>query len=190
MRKILATLAVVMIAAFAFAAPAAAQDEGDEEGPVIGSITVTPPAVPAAGEYEVTANGAGYIPDTTILVGTCTIPGDPLVLGVATLEQVSEGLGSMGITDCDLATASTVFVESDGTWELEKTVTVGDNFAFTAAAIDQSQQGATWLPVGDPALLATLAVTGVESWGLALIGIGMLALGAAALAGSRRFNIA
>lgn len=180
MRKLLATLSILFAIGLMLAAPAGAQ--------TVGTVETDPPLVPAAGEYEITANGSGYIGGTDVLVGSCTAPGDALVFGVSTLEEISATLGSIDpLADCDLAGAQTVTVADDGTWSLTGTFTVGDNFSFTAGTLDQSQVGATWVPIGDPALLA---VTGADTWALMLVAVGMLALGAGALYGSRRFALA
>ena len=180
MRKILASLSILFALGLVLVAPAGAQ--------TVGTIATDPPLVPAAGEYEITANGSGYIGGTDILVGSCTAPGDALVFGVSTVEEITATLqGIDPLADCDLAGAQTVTVSDDGTWSLTGTFTVGDNFSFTAGTLDQSQAGATWVPIGDPALLA---VTGVDSWAIALIGMGLMAVGAVALYGSRRFELA
>ncbi len=182
MRKLLATLSVLFVATLMLAAPAGAQ--------TIGTITTDPPIVPEAGEYEITANGSGYIGGTDILVGSCTAPGDALVFGVSTTDEITATLQAINpLADCDVANAQTVTVADDGTWTLTGTFTVGDNFSFTAGTLDQSQAGATWIPIGDPAA-AALAVTGVDSWTITLFGIGLVALGAGALYGSRRFELA
>lgn len=194
MRKLLAILSVLFTAALVLTAPVGAQTATEDT--VIGSITADPPVVAEAGEYEITGTGSGFIPDSEILFSTCTAPGDTLVLGEVTLEDVSAALGSIdALANCDLANAQAVAVDSDGNWTASGTFTIGDNFALTAGALDGSQAGSTWVPIGDAALLATLAppdlaVTGVDSWAITLFGIGLVALGAGALYGSRRFELA
>lgn len=179
MRKLLAILSIVFAVGL-LAAPAGAQTTG--------TITTDPPVVPEAGEYEITANGSGYIGGTDILVGSCTAPGDALVFGQSTTDEITATLQAINpLEDCDLAGAQTVTVNDDGTWTLTGTYTVGDNFSFTAGTLDQSQVGATWVPIGDPAVLA---VTGADTWAITLVGIGLLALGAGLLFGSRRFELA
>ena len=188
MRKLLATLSVLFAVVLVLAAPAGAQDET-----VIGSVEVNPPLVPEAGTYDLEVTGTGFIPDTDVVVGTCTAPGDTLVFGESSTEEitaaVSETLTGF-TTNCDLANLVTASVDSSGNVTATFSgATVGDNLIVGVGALDQSQGGGTWVPIGDPAA-AQLAVTGVDSWTVTLFGIGLLALGAGALYGSRRFELA
>lgn len=199
MKKLLSIAAAMLMATLLFAAPAGAQDE-----PVIGTVEADPATVPEAGEYEVTANGSGYIPDTSVLLGACKAPGDTLVPGESTDEEISAAAQEIDpIIHCDVGGATSVDVDSDGNFSETVTVTIGDNFFFTAGALDGSQQGATWIPVvgaaggdddgddddGDGDDDGELAVTGVDSFSLALFGLATLGLGAGALMASRRYDL-
>ncbi len=187
MRKLLATLSVLFAVGFVFAAPASAQD------PVIGSITADPPIVPEAGTYDITANGTDFIPNSDILLSKCVAPGDALVFGEASTEDITAALGAAAadiLGNCDVANAVPVTTDDNGAFSATfEGAEVGDNFIIAAGTLDGSQQGGTWVPIGDPAA-AELAVTGVDSWTITLFGIGLLALGAGALYGSRRFELA
>lgn len=179
MKKIFAITAAAMIVLLAVAAPASAQD------PVIGTVEASPATVDAAGEHELTASGSGYIPDTTILLGSCKAPGDTLVPGVSTPDEIAAAAQSIDpLVNCDVGTAVSIDVDSDGNFTETVTVTVGDNFFFSAGAIDGSQIGAVWIPIVDPA--AQLAVTGVSSWVYAFAGLTAIMIGFAAVATGRR----
>ncbi len=183
MKKLLTMLAAIVMVA-AFAAPAGAQDT------VTGTVEADPATVPAAGEHTLTANGSGFIPDTTILLGACTSPADTLVPGVSSVDEITEAaLAIDALVDCDLATALNIEVDGDGNFSAEWTGEVGDNFFFSGGALDGSQAGAVWVPIVDPAA-AELAVTGAESWMIALFGVALLAVGALSLRGARRMDIA
>jgi hypothetical protein len=183
MKKLMTIFATALIAVVAFAAPASAQDEA-----VIGTVESDPASVPEAGMYDLTATGSGFIPDTDIILVACTSPADTLVPGVSDLDEiVAAGNAISPLEDCDIANAVQVTVDSDGNWSESATVEVGDNFFFSAGALDGSQAGATWIAITDPAM-AELAVTGAESWIIALFGAALLAVGALTLGGARRFN--
>lgn len=183
MKKILSALAAVTLLLVTFASAAGAQD------PVIGTVESDPATVAEAGEHTVTATGSGYLPDSTLLLGSCTSPADELVPGVSTLEDIGAAAGAIGIANCDVAGALQVTTDGDGNFSQEVTAEIGANFFLTAATLDQSQTGAVWIPIVDPEAAAALAVTGTESSTLALIGAALLAVGMVAVAGSRRSEI-
>jgi len=189
MKKILAALATSALLVVTFASAAGAQDT------VVGTIVPDPATVPEAGEYTITVNGSGFIPDTPIVVGTCTGAGDVLVAGVASDEDIAAMLTETmaGLADnCDLATLASVDVDGDGNFLQDFTATVGDNFVIAGGALDLSQAGGTWIPIVDPAAAeaaAELAVTGVQSTTILLVGATLLVLGMVAVAGTRRREI-
>ena len=184
MKKMLSALAIVAMLVLSVGGTAAAQDE---EETVFGLVTSDPVTVPAAGEHTVTASGVDFIPDSTILLGSCVSPADTLVPGVSTEEEITAAAGAIDpFADCDIANALTVQTDGDGAFSAEVTATIGDNFFLTAGTITgPPQAGATWIPVVDPAA-AQLAVTGAESGVLAGAGVAMIALGAVAVHRSRR----
>ncbi len=183
MKKMLAALLAVALMMLGLTGTASAQDEE----PVIGTVESDPPAVPAAGEYTVTATGAGFIPESTILLGSCISPADTLVPGVSTVEEITAAAGAIdALADCDLTTALTIETDADGAFEAEVTAEIGDNFFLSAGTITGAPQaGAVWIPIVDPAA-AQLAVTGVESSHLALLGTALVLFGALAVQVSRR----
>jgi len=183
MKKILTALATTALLLVTFASTAGAQDS------VIGTVTSDPATVTEAGEATVTASGSGYLPDSTLLLGSCASPADELVPRVSTLEELTAAVGAIGLADCDVATALQVTTDADGNFTQEVTAEIGPNFFLTAATLDQSQQGAVWIPIVDPAAAAALAVTGTESSTFALIGVALLALGMIAMVGARRREI-
>ncbi len=188
MKKALVALLVAAMTILGMSGVATAQDE---EETVVGTVESDPPAVPAAGEYTVTATGAGFIPDSTILLGSCQSPADTLTPGVSSVEEITAAAGAIDpLANCDLANALTITVDGDGAFEEEVTAEIGDNFFLTAGTITGAPQaGAVWIPIVDPAA-AQLAVTGVESSHLALMGVALVLFGAVAVqAGRRRATI-
>ena len=187
MRKFVIALAAVLIASLGFVGTAGAQDAH------IGTIEADPATVPEAGEYTLTANGSGWLPDTSILLTACVSPAETLVPGVSDLETVVAAAGRIEpLSHCDLATAVPIDVDSDGNFTAELTAEVGDNFFFSAGALDGSQAGAAWIPIVDPAAAAAaeeeaaeeepaeeeeLAETGVETGLLAVVGAAVLGAG-------------
>ena len=168
----------------AFGSAAGAQDA------VIGSVESDPATVPEAGEATVTATGAGFLPDSVLLLGSCTSPADELVPGVSTVEEITAAAGAIDpLANCDLAGALQVTTDADGAFSSEVPADIGANFFLTAGTLDGAQSGATWIPIVDPDAAAALAVTGTESSTLALIGAALLAVGMVAVAGARRSEI-
>ena len=187
MKKLLAVLAATLIATLAFAVPAGAQDA------VRGTMVADPPTVPEAGEYEFTITGTEFIPETDILLTSCTAPGDALVPGVSTDEEIvstGEGIAADILGNCDIPNAINVTTDAEGGFTATLTATVGDNTFINAGTLDASQTGGTWVPVVDAEAAAALAVTGVDSADIALIGVMFLLVGALAVVASRRLAVA
>ncbi len=197
MRKALIALVAMVLASLSLVGTAQAQDA------VRGTVTSDPATVPAAGEYTMTATGADFIPDTTVLVLGCISPGDTLVPGVSTLEEITaSALGIDALTDCDIAAAQNIAVDGDGAWSATVTAEVGDNFWLSAGALDGSQAGATWIAIvpeaattgadAEPEAISEdeedLAETGVETGLLAVIGTAVLGAGVLVTRESRRFR--
>ncbi|MEM7094225.1 MAG: hypothetical protein AAF567_14580 [Actinomycetota bacterium] len=183
MRKFIAILAAALMASLAFAGTAAAQEAH------IGMLESDPPIVPEAGEYTLTATGTDWLPDTSILLVSCISPADTLTFGESSVEEITEAaLAIDPLTHCDLATAVPIDVDGDGNFSAELTAEVGDNFFFSAGALDGSQAGATWIPIGDPAAAAGLADTGVETGLLAVIGTAVLGAGVLVVREARRHD--
>jgi len=192
MKKILASLAAALLLVLSLATAVGAQED-----PVVGTVTSDPPTVPTAGEHTLTATGTGFVPDSTLLLGSCTSPADTLVAGVSTPDDITAAAVAISpLEHCDVANALQVTTDSDGSFEQEVTATIGDNFFLTAGTLPgqpDPQQGAVWVPIvadeaatGAAADEADLAVTGVESGMLAGVGVALLLIGASAVELGRR----
>ena len=182
MKKILG-IATVLLATILFLAPAGAQD------PQVGTVTLDPATVPAAGDHDVTVSGTGFIPDSEVVIASCTAPGDTLVAGVSTDDEVAAAVTETltGFVDnCDLAALTPASVDSDGSFTAEVTLAVGDNFILGAGALDQSQAGGIWLPIVDAAAEPELAVTGAHSWSIAIAALAAILAGFGLLVAGRR----
>ena len=203
MRKALAAMVAIVLASLSMAGTAQAQDA------VIGTVTSDPATVPAAGEYTMTATGADFIPDTSVLLVACVSPADTLVPGVSELEEITAAATAINaLADCDIANAQNVETDGAGGWTAELTAEVGDNFFLSAGALDGSQAGATWIAIvpeaaaddaaddeadaeedaGDDEAAADLADTGVETGLLAVVGTAVLGAGVLAVREGRRFR--
>lgn len=200
MRKALIVLVAMVLASLSLAGTAQAQDV------VIGTVVAEPATVPEAGEYTMTATGSDFIPDSSVLLVKCISPADTLVPGVSDLEEITAAATAIdALTDCDIAAAQNVDVDSDGAWSAELTAEVGDNFFLSAGALDGSQAGATWVAIVPEAATTDaddsedaedaeeeaeedLAETGVETGLLAVIGTAVLGAGVLVTREGRRFR--
>lgn len=198
MRKLLSAMVAMVLVSLSLAGTAQAQDA------VIGTVTSDPATVPAPGEYTMTATGADFIPDTSVLLVACVSPADTLVPGSSDLAEITAAAGEISaLVDCDIANAQNVEVDSGGSWSASLTATVGDNFFLSAGALDGSQAGATWVAIVPAAAATTdaddadaeeeeedaeLAETGVETGLLAVIGTAVLGAGVLVTREGRRFR--
>lgn len=165
MRKFVIAATAVLLASFGLMSTAGAQETQ------IGSLTADPATVPEAGEYTIGITGTGWIPDSSIILVACTYPGDTLVAGVATEEEITVALTETltgFLQNCDLAAAIPTEIDSEGNFTSELTAEIADNFVVGAGAVDQSQGGATWIPIVDPTATAEdagadIVTTAVES---------------------------
>ena len=180
MRRLTSAVAISVVTIMTLGAQAGAQD-------VIGEIIADPPSVPEAGDYEITANGSGMIPDTGIIMTVCVSPADELVPGVSTEEEIIEAATMIGLENCDLAGALSVSVDSAGDFTATMTVTVGPNTFLSAGDVALTQAAVTWIPIVSAAP-TELAETGAESLPFVLVGFALIGLGAIAILGSRRFR--
>ena len=120
MKRIMAlTAAVGMLALFALASQAHAQD-----GP---TMAADPAYVEAEGEHTFTVSGSGFTPGLALFVLPCTVPGEPM-----TLENVEASIDAMGREDCNLASLTPTVVGADGTFSVTVTATIGPNFVWGA----------------------------------------------------------
>lgn len=190
MRKLFLALMVLVLAGVGLAGTASAQDAQ------LGTVTADPQTVPAPGEYTFAATGAGFIPDTDILVLKCTAPGDALVPGASVEEITATALMIDPLADCDVGAAQNVAVDSDGNWTASLTAEVGDNFFLSAGDLAGTQAGVTWVPIipepeaisEEPAADEELPNTGVETTLMGVIGVAVLGAGVLVAREARRLS--
>ncbi|MCY4663911.1 MAG: hypothetical protein OXC00_04515 [Acidimicrobiaceae bacterium] len=138
MKRIMAlTAAVSMLALFVLASQAHAQD-----GP---SMTADPAYVPTEGEHTFTLSASGFSPGLALFVLPCTIPGDPM-----TPENAAEAMGRLSQESCDLGSLTPTVVGADGTFSLEITGTIGQNFVWVAGDAAQTETAAAPVFIGEP----------------------------------------
>ena len=117
------------------AEPLASATETDVEAPAGDYrpvLVVDPPTVPSVGDYNFTINGTGFVLDSPASVVICTIPGAPISIETP-VQELSNALAAIGPADCDLSTIETVDVDPDGSFSVERSATVGPNFAWVAS---------------------------------------------------------
>ena len=123
---------------------ASAAETGVEasEGDYRPVLIVDPPTVPSVGDHDFTINGTGFVLDSPVSVLICTIPGAPVSVETP-VQELSEALARIGPSDCDLSTAETVAVDADGSFSVERSATVGPNFAWVASNVDAPHAAAS-----------------------------------------------
>ena len=146
MKRIMALTALVsVVALFAFTSQATAQDEP--------SLTADPATVAAEGEHSFTVSGAGFTPGLALFVLPCTIPGDPLT-PASTPAEIGAGLAAVDATggDCilDSLTLMPVTAGDDGTFSVQRSANVGQNFAWAAGDVAQTEVGSALIFIVDP----------------------------------------
>jgi hypothetical protein len=185
MRKVLIALVAILLASLSLTATAEAQDVQ------AGTVVADPQFVPAAGEYTFTATGSDFIPNTSVLLLKCTLPGD-------TVTSVDEAIAAAAeldpLADCDISAAQNVEVDGEGGWTAELTAEVGDNFLLSAGDLAGTQAGGAWVPIisaetiSEDAEEEELAETGVETGLLAVVGTAVLGAGVLVVREGRRFR--
>lgn len=179
-RAKLMMLALAMALVAILAAPASAQD-----GP---SIEVDPTNVEAAGEQEFNVVGANWTAAPPVFVLPCT--------GASNLED----LAAAGADACDISNLTPV-TPADGAFEATVTYDVpAEGMCITAGDAAQTEVASVCITVGAaaeeeapaeeeeaPAEEEELAVTGVDSGLLAIIGIAVVGAGALTVGYTRRF---
>ena len=149
MKRIMALTALVsVVALFAFTSQAAAQQ--------VGTLTADPPTVPAEGEHTFTVTGSGFIPNTSVFVLPCTLPGDPLT-PASSAEEIGASMAALDATggDCDLGSLTPAAIDGDGNFSVEVTAAVGQNFAWVAGdAPPSTQNGLVPVFIVDPSMMA------------------------------------
>ena len=156
MKRILTVMALAsVLALFAFANQASAQDL------VIGTLSADPPTVPTEGEHAFTVTGSGFIPNTSVFVLPCTLPGDPLS-PASSAEAIEAAALSINATggDCNLGNLTPAAIDADGAFSAQVTASVGANFAWVAGDNPTTQQGFVPVFIVDPAMMDDMAPEG------------------------------
>ena len=119
----------------------ATEEEEESAGP---AITVDPATVPFEGDHDFTITGTGFEPGSAVFVLICTIPGDP-VTAFTPAEDLETAMARTQRSDCDLGTAQTVNLQSDGFFSVRRSAEIGTNFAWVAS--DAAETQSTIAPV-------------------------------------------
>ena len=185
MKKILAFTALAgLIALFGLTSIVSAQD-----GP---SLTADPSTVPAEGDYTFTVSGSGFTV-ASVFVLPCIIPGDPLARTASQTEIDAAFANINSATDCDLSKLTPATIGSDGTFTVQATGTIVQNFAWAAGDAGQTETAAApvfivdsddMVPMGGADTgFGGMAETGGNSVAVPLAaGLAFLVLGGAAIA--------
>ena len=106
------------------------------------SLTVSPSIVPWLGVYDFTVTGADFTPNSQLFLVVCTAPGDPLSPDTPAAE-LAAALARITQSDCDLANANPVAVDTDGSFTAQVEGTVGAvNFVWVASDAAQTEAAA------------------------------------------------
>ena len=151
-RTMALTAAASLLALLALTSQASAQD-----GP---SLTADPAYVAAEGEHTFTITGAGFTAGLALFVLPCTAPGEPM-----TPDNAAQAIAAIGQTDCDLGSLTPAVVGDDGTFSLEATATVGQNFVWIAGDAAQTEAGAVPVFIGAPAMMDDMVPEGAAETG-------------------------
>ena len=149
MKRIMALAALTsVVALFAFTTQAAAQDV------VQGTLTADPATVPAEGEYTFTVSGSGFIANTSVSLLPCTLPGDPLS-PASSPEAIGAAFSALAPIsgDCDLGKVLPTPIDADGSFSVQHTATVGQNFAWVAGDNPTTQSGVVPVFIVDPSMM-------------------------------------
>ncbi len=140
------------------------------------AITVDPPAVPAAGSYDVTIEGTGYgdAPATPIIVLLCPVPasGDAADIAAATCDAANPFQFTIATVTAGAFSGTFTFdVPAEGLGIFATEAAEGGVAAGAIITIDPD---------------AVLATTGAESGLIAIVGLSIIAAGAMVVGTSRR----
>ena len=163
-KLILGALAVALVAMFALAPVAQAQEAH--------VVAADPPFVAAAGSHDVTISGAGWPADATVVILPCSY-------------NSYEAAATAGADECDTSPASLTFGGADGDGNISITGTFdipADGMCIGVGTLDSAHVGVYCMGVGAP----ILPNTGSESTMIAIIGAAVLAGGAMIVLSTRR----
>ncbi len=112
----------------------APEPEPEPEPPTL----VVDPVVVSEGRNTFTITGANFDPSLTIWTLLCPLPGASLSPD-SPEDQVAAAMASVDTADCDLTTARSVEVGSDGIFVTERDAIVQGNFMWAAGDADETQ---------------------------------------------------
>ncbi len=112
----------------------APEPEPEPEPPTL----VVDPVVVSEGLNTFTITGANFDPSLTIWTLLCPLPGASLSPD-SPADQVAAAMASVATADCDLTTARSVDVASDGSFATERDANVYANFMWAAGDADETQ---------------------------------------------------
>ena len=161
-KLILGALAVALVAMFALAPVAQAQEAH--------VVAADPPFVAAAGSHDVTISGPGWPADATVVILPCTY-------------NSYEAAATAGADAC--LTDQLTFGQADGDGNISITGTFdipADGMCIGVGTLDSAHVGVYCMGVGAP----ILPNTGSESTKVAIIGAAVLAGGAMIVLSTRR----
>ena len=110
--------------------------EPEQTGP---ALVVDPATVPSTGRHDFTISGTGFDPGLKVFVLVCTIPGDP-VSPDTPAEDLAAAIADVDpFADCDLTSAQEVTADSSGSFSVQRSARVGQNFLWSAGDIAGTQ---------------------------------------------------
>ena len=161
-KLILGALAVALVAMFALAPVAQAQEAH--------VVAADPPFVAAAGSHDVTISGAGWPADATVVILPCSY-------------NSYEAAATAGAEACDAGSLTFGAADGDGNISITGTFDIpADGMCIGVGTLDSAHVGAYCMGVGAP----ILPNTGSESTKVAIIGAAVLAGGAMIVLSTRR----
>lgn len=153
MRKILAFAALASLMALSgLTGPVSAQD--------VQTLSADPPTVPAEGEHSFTVTGSGFTV-ASVFVLPCTYPGDPLTPASTQAEVVAALTSINSSTDCDLGRLTPAPIGADGTFSVDVTGDIVQNFAWAAGDAGMTESAVIPIFIVDPD--SAVPVGGVEA---------------------------
>jgi len=161
-KLILGALAVALVAMFALAPVAQAQEAH--------VVAADPPFVAAAGSHDVTISGAGWPADATVVILPCSY-------------NSYEAAATAGADACDTGALTFGAADGDGNISITGTFDIpADGMCIGVGTLDSAHVGVYCMGVGAP----ILPNTGSESTKVAIIGAAVLAGGAMIVLSTRR----
>ena len=123
-------------------------EEATEEQPTGPALVVDPATVPSTGRHDFTINGTGFDPGLTVFVLVCTIPGDEVSPDTPAADLEAAIAKVDPFSHCDLGTAKAVTADSSGSFSVQRSARVGQNFLWSAGDIARTQGAAAPVFIG------------------------------------------